>query len=133
MHFRVRSVWPLPIIPKLLSFRLEALGLGQYLSLASCPRREHTKERVRSRWTNDALIKNYHPTTTKGPLARFTLLVSLALSLSSSPSIAPPPRPPAPLFAVTSPYLSPRCLPRKAKRFRCAAPSGPELSRRIKS
>lgn len=41
MHFRVRSVRPLPIIPKLLSFRLEAFGLGQYLSLASCPRKEH--------------------------------------------------------------------------------------------
>lgn len=45
------------------------------ISSLSClvPRERSTKERVPSRQSYDALIKNYHPPTTKGALARHSL------------------------------------------------------------
>lgn len=66
-------------------------------------------------WTNDALIKNYHPTTTKGspawPVSRFLSFSPVRLPLVSQIH-------PLSLFiestlflSVTPPYLSPRNPP----------------------
>ena len=56
------------------------------ISSLSClvPRERSTKERVPSWQSYDALIKNYHPPTTKGALARHSLSPS---SSSSSPPL----------------------------------------------
>lgn len=108
-----QNVWSHPIIPKLLSFRLEEPLVPVNTSACPVPRERSTKERVRSRWTHGALIKNYHPTTTKGPLARFALTFLLAPPLARHlPSSSPP------YFflffsTVTPPYLSPPRVPRK--------------------
>lgn len=118
MHPRFQSVWSPPIIPKLLSFRFGEPLVSVNTSPCPVPRERSTKEQVRSQWTHGALIKNYHPTTTKGPLARFTLAFFLAPPLIHLPSLASlfpsAPRPPRRsaflLFfsLATSPYLSPR-------------------------
>lgn len=94
----IQNPRPLPIIPKLLSFRLAILG--QYLPFhALVPRKRLTKERVPSRQSYDALIKNYHPPTTKGALARHSL--SLFPSLDRYPS----PSPSSFSFSFSSPTL----------------------------
>lgn len=56
------------------------------ISSLSClvPRERSTKERVSSWQSYDALIKNYHPPTTKGALARLSLSPSFARQFSSS-------------------------------------------------
>lgn len=60
------------------------------ISSLSClvPRERSTKERVPSWQSYDALIKNYHPPTTKGALARHSLSPSLSRQFSS-PSTTP--------------------------------------------
>lgn len=60
------------------------------ISSLSClvPRERSTKERVPSWQSYDALIKNYHPPTTKGALARHSL--SRSLSGQSSPPLPSP-------------------------------------------
>lgn len=97
----IQNPRPLPIIPELLSFRLAILG--QYLPFhALVPRKRRTKERVPSRQSYDALIKNYHPPTTKGALARHSLSPFLRYS---PPSLLP--HPPFLFLADTSSsYLS---------------------------
>lgn len=56
------------------------------ISSLSClvPRERSTKERVPSWQSYDALIKNYHPPTTKGALARHSLSPFPPLDSSSS-------------------------------------------------
>jgi len=79
----IQNPQPLPIIPKLLSFRLAFLG--QYLPFHRLvPRERSTKERVPSWQSYDALIKNYHPPTTKGALARHSLSPSSSSQFTSS-------------------------------------------------
>ena len=56
------------------------------ISSLSClvPRERSTKERVPSWQSYDALIKNYHPPTTKGALARHSLSPSSSSQFTSS-------------------------------------------------
>lgn len=56
------------------------------ISSLSClvPRERSTKERVPSWQSYDALIKNYHPPTTKGALARHSLSPSFSRQFSST-------------------------------------------------
>jgi hypothetical protein len=81
------------------------------------PGERSTKERVPSRQSYDALIKNYHPPTTKGALARHTRR-PLPSSLPR-----PPQRVSAPLFPL-SPTLGPliylAVVPMKAKQAAAA-------------
>lgn len=99
------------------------------ISSLSClvPRERSTKERVPSRQSYDALIKNYHPPTTKGALARHSLFPS---SSSSSSSFAF-------LFFLSRRhfvflFISPRS-PRKLNKPRPSSLRPGKLGRRIKS
>lgn len=135
MHFRVRSAsghfqlsrnfcpsaWKKPLVRGSIP-----LLLGQF------PAKGAQRNEFVHGGPTAALIKNYHPATTKGPLARFTLLLFLALPFIRP---LPPPSPtkdstlsfplrraqPALLLDVTSssPYLYLRAIPpRKLNAFR---------------
>ena len=133
MHFRVRSAsghfqlsrnfcpsaWKKPLVRGSIP-----LLLGQF------PAKGAQRNEFVHGGPTAALIKNYHPATTKGPLARFTLLLFLAL-----PFIRPPPSfanqgfhpllPPSSCTASSpsrrnfffSLFISPRDSSSKAKRF----------------
>lgn len=127
----IQNPRPLPIIPKLLSFRLAILG--QYLPFhALVPRKRRTKERVPSRQSYDALIKNYHPPTTKGALARHSLS-PLSCFRPLFPAISFP-RPPFlfPRRHFVFLFISP-WSPRKLNKPRPLSLQSRKLGRRIKS
>lgn len=130
----IQNPRPLPIIPKLLSFRLANPWSISSLSCLGSSQKALTKERVPSRQSYDALIKNYHPPTTKGGTCP-------PLALSPFPSLdnrySPPSLLPPSSFSLSRRhfvflFISP-WSPRKLNKPRRLSLQSRKLGRRIKS